>query len=161
MYISCQVFPIQLTPSSYASCLFQGYNRALYAAVFSLAFHLCVQVGELTVSNGNLCNVLCCDHLTISRSDSRILKLTVTFEHYKHKRQKTSGSYTVLPTGDASCPLEHLSAYLRIRPQIPGILFFFLALVTHYAAAMSPGRCIVAYTTWALTSSVLAIMGSG
>ncbi len=105
------------------SCLFQGYDRALYAAVFSLAFHLCARVGELTVSNGNLCNVLCCDHLTISRSDSRILKLTVIFEHYKHKRQKMSGSRMVLPTGDAFCPLEYLSAYLQICPQIPGILF--------------------------------------
>ncbi len=103
--------------------LYTGYNKAMFQAVFSLAFHLCLRIGELSVSNSVIKNVIYLNQLTIAKKEGVPYKLVVHFQHFKHKRSKDTVTRAVSSTTDECCPVTLVLKYLRFRGSKPGPVF--------------------------------------
>ena len=89
------------------------YDRRLFAAMFLLAFHFGLRLGEITRSPHNL--MLDAVHLSGE-------SLCLTFNSYKH----ASGppiTHRVGRSSSSLCPVSALGAFLRARGIRPGPLF--------------------------------------
>lgn len=104
------------------ACSPTPYESALYGAMVLLAYHACLRVGEMALSN-NAANVLQLEQINPVKSGDCITAYIITFEHYKH----SGNSKPVLQVNadrDANvCPVQHLSKYIVKRGQLPGALF--------------------------------------
>lgn len=96
-------------------------SRALYQAMFSLAFHAFLRIGEMTVQSAVVANanLLQLDQLTIGDHE-----MQVTFVAYKHSKN-TPFVLTIkaASTTQRDCPLAIMNRYLAVRGTIPGPLF--------------------------------------
>lgn len=99
---------------------FPLYKATTYAALFSLAFHLCARVGELTMSNGVKENIICVDQVKLGWKGDKPIRIIVEFQSYKHKKQDSQVVRTVPATGGKYCPVRLLVEYLKVRQQSQG-----------------------------------------
>ena len=72
-----------------------SYMRTLIRAVFSLAFHSCARIGELSVSHGTYDNVLLVDQVKLISNLGKVSQVALNFSHFKHKQLNHSSAHTV------------------------------------------------------------------
>ena len=89
------------------------YERMLFKAMFLLAFHFGLRLGEITQSPHNLS----WDSIILS---SRSLKLT--FQSFKHAVGPPV-THKVVGSGSVLCPVAAMASFLGVRGQRPGPLF--------------------------------------
>lgn len=92
-------------------------EAALYKAVFSLSFHLCARIGEVSVSSGNQQNVITVENTNFTRKNGKLVKITVHFTKFKHKTTASPAIRVVNATNDKWCPVLLLHKYLQYRGQ--------------------------------------------
>ena len=98
------------------------YIRALFNAMYSLAFHALLRVGEFTSSLPLSPNLILVQHINQNISSQQ---LSITFFNYKHSSGHTPISFLITPQPNISCPCLNLSRYLSLRGLTPGPLFCF------------------------------------
>ena len=95
-------------------------TRVLYKAMFTLAFHALLRIGEMTVQSQAVYNPKL---LQLSQVELGQVSLTVTFVSYKHSTG-TPFSLSIQSTpGQITCPLRLMRAYTDIRGTSGGPLF--------------------------------------
>jgi hypothetical protein len=99
-----------------------GYMCVMFKAMYSLAFHALLRVGEFTGTNCQISNLLQLDHLVFLESP-RLLQ--VTFHNFKHSTGHPPFSLTLSPQPNKSCPITNMAAYIHLRGQEKGPLFCF------------------------------------
>ncbi len=94
-----------------------AYRRSLFRAMFSIAFHACCRVGELTKSGKS-------DHW-LKFSDVRFGNnfLVITFRTYKHSVPGYTPSVTLHASNDKYCPVHALTQFVLMRGSQNGPLF--------------------------------------
>ncbi len=95
--------------------IFRAKEAILYKAIFSLAFHLSARKGELTISGGNIENVIKTEHVQLARKGTMLNRIIVEFKQYQHKASRGQCTQIVGATQDKWCPVQLLSNYLTIR----------------------------------------------
>lgn len=98
--------------------LSHDYDRILMTAMFTLAYHALLRIGEMAVSNKNFSNV-------IKRSQLHILddKLIIDFINFKHSNGRKF-QLEILPSADKTiCSVLSMGKYLSKRSQKEGPLF--------------------------------------
>ena len=92
----------------------------LFKAMFSLAFHALLRIGEMTVQSHSQHNpnLLRIEHVHLGQAS-----LTVTFLAYKHNTGRPFSLLIHATPGQPTCPLAHVRTYTAIRGLVPGPLF--------------------------------------
>lgn len=96
------------------------YLTRLYTAMFTLAFHAFLRVGEITFTNQETqCHIL----RNSSISPQPQGGVVVTFHSFKHSKGRTHHVSVYPSSGILPCAVTHLTNYLSVRGQQPGYLF--------------------------------------
>ena len=100
------------------------HHRALYTAMFCLAFHAFLRIGEMTVQSANATNP---NLLQWKQLEIKDTSLTVTFIHFKHSKGKPLALTIKGTTSPQDCPLQIMKAYLSVRGATEQVLYFCIA----------------------------------
>lgn len=97
------------------------FEQTLFRAMYSLAFHALLRVGEYTVTDTSA-HVIQFKALTFQIKGQAILSCDITLPHYKHSLKSATLhiSKSCIP---AICPVENLVRYCHIRSTKDGPLF--------------------------------------
>ena len=90
------------------------HHRALYKAMFCLAFHAFLRIGEMTVQSANAANPNLLQWKQLEIKDTS-LTVTVTFIHFKHSKGELLTLTIKGTTSPQDCPLQIMKAYLSVR----------------------------------------------
>ena len=104
------------------------YKSVLLKAMFALAFHAFLRVGEMTKSTSSN-HVLQRQALSFSRKRSnkkRYVKLVMS--NFKHQGSRAPVTY-IIHAAKTNCPVHMLQKYCNLRGKSPGPLFCFPDLV--------------------------------
>lgn len=96
------------------------YRRLMFRAMFSLAFHAFLRIGEITVRPGQHLN----PHLILR--DQLVVKdafMECKFTSYKHSQGQPFLLRITPDPASNNCPIQVMSQYLNIRGDLPGPLF--------------------------------------
>lgn len=97
------------------------FEQILFRAMYSLAFHALLRVGEYTVTDASA-HVIQFKALTFQVKGHIILSCTINLPHYKHSLKPAS--LTIPKSGvSAICPVANLFRYCNIRGTTDGPLF--------------------------------------
>ncbi len=107
------------------------YMQKMYKSLFSMAFHLCARMGELTKTESTLKHVICQDQVHISSKRAVPVSLTVHFNTYKHMSADSTTSTFVHATGLDTCPVSLLVAYVKVR-SLGRARYTFSTMACHY-----------------------------
>ncbi|XP_070174273.1 uncharacterized protein [Littorina saxatilis] len=89
------------------------FDKALYSAMFSLAFHAFLRVGEITVRNRQDPSPHLISSQQVALSNG---KITLKFLSFKHDSCGRAFTLTIQPGSSAChCPVALLSAYFQLR----------------------------------------------
>lgn len=88
-----------------------GYQLKLFRAMFLLAYHAFLRVGEMTHSTHNL---------KIDDIDIQKGSVVIRFASFKHSQQPVT--ITIRATSE-NCPVEALAHYIQLRGKAAGCLF--------------------------------------
>ena len=100
------------------------HHRALYKAMFCLAFHAFLRIGEMTVQSANATNP---NLLQWKQLEIKDTSLTVTSIHFKHSKGKPL-TLTIKGTiSPQDCTLQIMKAYLSMRGATAGTLFLYFS----------------------------------
>lgn len=94
------------------------YTKTMLKAVFLLAFHAFLRIGEFTTAAANP-HCLALKDVVLSAN-----KIQISFSSYKHSKGHLTAT-TIKPTGGVACPVQAMSSYLNLRGLTPGPLFTF------------------------------------
>ena len=100
-----------------AFAVYDPYSRAMWKAIFLLAYHACLRAG-VVVYSGNDKNILHLYQVNIYDTTA-----TITFSSYKHSRGNTPTLTIQAEPQGTYCPLQALRHYLAHRGTTPGYLF--------------------------------------
>jgi len=93
------------------------FRRTMYSAMFTLAFHAFLRIGEITVQTNEHQN----DNLIqLSQVTFFHKHLTITFRHFKHGSGQPYILHVAAQQNPATCPIAHLQAYLTLRGDTQG-----------------------------------------
>ncbi|VDI07911.1 Hypothetical predicted protein [Mytilus galloprovincialis] len=94
------------------------YDQLLFKAMFTLAYHALLRIGEMTVNNKNYNHV-------ISLSQAVILhkKVVINFMDFKHSNGKQFHLEIAKNKNDNICAVTALTNYLTLRTNTTGPLF--------------------------------------
>ena len=87
------------------------YARAMFQAMYMLAFYAFLRVGEFTLSHGQADNLLQFHQIML---DADRKAVQVGFHRYKHSKGKQHVIYSHSSTGPV-CPVETLKTYIQYR----------------------------------------------
>ncbi|XP_041369758.1 uncharacterized protein LOC121383728 [Gigantopelta aegis] len=108
-----------------------GYNRIMIKAMFLLAFHAFLRVGEITC-NGNSKNILQMSNLQFFRRGMKYpSRLKISFHTFKGHYNKAP--ITLVLNSQLSenlCPVVTLFQYIKERGPAPGSIFRFPGGIT-------------------------------
>ena len=95
-------------------------DRSLFRAMFALAFHAFLRIGEITVSSPgvNNPNLLELKQIEFNSTES----CCITFIKYKHSKSQ-SVTVTVKAGQPGACPVRIMKEYVAVRGARPGPLF--------------------------------------
>lgn len=101
-----------------------SYDKALFSAMFVLAFHCFLRVGELTSRNASQACSLCLADLSFTTLNADTPALQLTLRDFKGNINH-SPFHIVVPSYPTSpwCPVSVLRHYLSLRGNISGPLF--------------------------------------
>ena len=94
-------------------------DRTMFQSMFLLAFYAFLRVGEFTLSNNNISNILQLDQIQI---DDNYQRISVTFKRFKHSNGR-SHSLVVRAQRPPYCPVLSITQFLQYRGSQPGPLF--------------------------------------
>ena len=100
-----------------------SYSAALYQAMFSLAFHAFLRVGEFTIRNKDDSNNVLQRHNLKLCSLSTGHSMELTMLNFKGNTSRTPFTLNIPATGAPFCPVEIISHYLSFGGNDPGVLF--------------------------------------
>ncbi|XP_052064929.1 uncharacterized protein LOC127704767 [Mytilus californianus] len=94
------------------------YDQILFKAMFTLAYHALLRIGEMTVNNKNYNHV-------ISLSQTVVLheKLSISFMDFKHSNGKQFHLEIAKNKNNNICAVTALTSYLTLRTNTTGPLF--------------------------------------
>lgn len=97
------------------------YNNVLTAAMYLLAFHAFLRIGEIAVTKASQSNsVLQLNQLSVNTEEC-----TVVFHSYKHYQGPPVSLVISAHAGSPFCPVQAIKSYLAVRRNSPGPLFIF------------------------------------
>jgi hypothetical protein len=99
------------------------FQTKLYKAMFLLAFHAFLRVGEITADTGSRQNNLLLNQIQFESYP--VDKVVVDFKHFKHSNGKSYRLSVQSSNQSNFCPVHSLREYLSIRGIAPGPLFAF------------------------------------
>jgi integrase len=94
-------------------------EQAMLKAMFILAFHAFLRIGEITVISPLVNNL---NLLSYEQVKLKGKAMEIEFRHYKHSTGQTS-SITITATPDRDCPIKTMEEYFQVRGNTPGPLF--------------------------------------
>ena len=105
-----------------ASRLFSSkFEHTLFRAMYSLAFHALLRVGEYTVTDTSA-HVIKFKALTFQIKGSKIVSCSIKLPHYKHSLEPAN--LNIQKSGvSIICPVNNLVQYCRLRGSKNGPLF--------------------------------------
>lgn len=101
------------------------YMALLYKAMFTLAFHAFLRIGEITVSNNTTTrgNVISINQITTAQNASGTVDaLQIAFKDFKHNYNKSPRNIRISRQLSA-CPVSYMVQYLSNRGPRQGPLF--------------------------------------
>lgn len=101
--------------NSLPNMIMESYSTHLLKAMFLLAFHFALRIGEITVSPHNL---------KMSNIKIKKMKLTIDFSSYKHCPSFFQ-KHTIKAKAFDPCPVTALEVYLKLRGLHSGPLFLY------------------------------------
>ena len=99
------------------------YTCVLLKAMYSLAFHALLRVGEFTSSTTSVSPNLLMYHQIELDINNKFLK--ITFYQYKHSNGHFPIVLKLSCQDNISCPITNMASYFRSRGSTPGPLFCF------------------------------------
>ena len=97
------------------------YNTVLTAAMYLLAFHAFLRIGEIAVTTGTQASkVLQLNQFSITNTDC-----TVVFHTFKHYQGPPVTLFISALASSPFCPVQAMKTYLAVRTKSPGPLFMF------------------------------------
>ena len=94
------------------------YDRIMFQAMFSLAFFAFLRVGEITVSQARVQNVINLSQIHFQSTNGSLI---ICFKHFKHSLGRTH--YVTVDEQVPLCPVQSLRSYLALRGVATGYLF--------------------------------------
>lgn len=104
-----------------------GYELCLFRAMCSLAFHACLRVGEMVVTNNTNPVLSFADVTQLFDASNNVISLRVTFRDYKHSYNQDHVSI-IVQRQNTFCPVNILLEYISKRGTNPGPLFLLNGL---------------------------------
>lgn len=102
------------------------YQNCLFQAMFSLAFHAFLRVGEMTICTNNVANNLCLNDISFPKNSEMSPSLHIDMRNFKHNLVKRPTFLEVGSQTDISvCPVKLIQQYLLLRGKINGPLFCY------------------------------------
>ena len=101
-----------------------GYDRGLFRAMFTTAFHGFLRIGEITIRARNSPHYVlqfheCTVHTSVARRG-----VEVTLTHFKGNTARTPFAILIPPYSKPQyCPMAIMTEYLSLRGKKPGALF--------------------------------------
>jgi hypothetical protein len=109
---------LRFTNSSY-------FHRSLLKAMYLVAFHAFLRIGEITVSNKNSENNLSITDVKFIYSNSKLQGFELYMTTYKHYHGAAKVLF-IKQNGSLICPVSALNEYLQLRKASNGPLFGFM-----------------------------------
>lgn len=102
------------------------YQRKLFEAMFSLAFHAFLRIGELTSRSDNNPNLLQFNDIELTRSKTGKTNIVICMANFKHNASKQP-VYLEIQRQSVSiiCPVRKLREYISLRGSTNGPLFCY------------------------------------
>ncbi|CAG2208848.1 unnamed protein product [Mytilus edulis] len=94
------------------------YDQLLFKAMFTLAYHALLRIGEMTVNNKNYNHVI-----SVSQAVVLHKKAVITFMDFKHSNGKQFHLEIAKNKNDNICAVTALTNYLTLRNNTTGPLF--------------------------------------
>ena len=101
----------------------EKYNVKLFKAMFLLAFHAFLRVGEITGKPVNS-NTLLLRNVEIIYKNAHPVGLNVNFDRFKHSKGRKFTLY-IAASNNSLCAVRALVDYFSVRPKQHSILFVF------------------------------------
>ena len=99
-----------------------NYERCLFRAMCSLAFHAFLRVGEMTITNSGNATLTIDSINKLVDSNNHVVSVKITFVRYKHCYNQPPFSL-VIRRLHSFCPVQYLLDYLALRGARSGPLF--------------------------------------
>ena len=110
--------------SSLSSILQSHYQVVMYKAMFLLAFHACLRIGEITSKPGQQHNLHMSDVTFLHLPSSPLDSILITFRSFKHSKPHDIKQLEVVEVPETR-PVQSLKVYLSLRGPSPGPLFMW------------------------------------
>lgn len=94
------------------------YDRLLITAMFTLAYHALLRIGEMTVSNNNTDNVIKMNQILVTEGN-----ILINFVNFKHSNGKRFCLEILKDKNETICAVLAIKNYLKKRNKCPGPLF--------------------------------------
>ncbi len=98
------------------------YDRVLLQAMFLLAFHAFLRVGEITVSSHSANHALLYQDISFEFVGGKVSGIIISLEHFKHSSAQAR-MFVKANSASHLCPANALLAFLKLRGAHQGPLF--------------------------------------
>ena len=134
--ILCKILPCL------PQCTSSTYESVMFTSMFLLAYHVCLRVGELCVSNSTK-NIIKYHQVSCATKGPKVIAYLLRFEHFKHSTNTPVMRINQQPQ-EKFCPVDSLTKYLHIRGKHQGPLFLHHdnSHVTRQQVAFILDRCL-------------------
>lgn len=121
------------------------YESYLYSAMFTLAFHALLRIGEYTVSSATSNHTLLMNHVELLYKSSTLDKMLISIPHYKHSLRPVTLSIKANAQSQY-CPVILMNKYLKVRKSAKSSILFVSELgipITSYVFSKVFKTCIL------------------
>lgn len=101
------------------------FLRAMLKAMYLIAFHAFLRIGEITASGRQADNTLTLDNVRFCYSDSRLDGVELHLKKFKHSKGDKKVLF-IKANHSCACPVSALNAYVQLRKTAHGPLFGFM-----------------------------------
>ena len=122
-----------------------SYDKHLYSAMFTTAFHALLRVGEYTKSSTATNHALQIKNIEIVYSNNQLVKMFISIPHFKHSQRPVTLSIKA-NRQSSYCPVKFMHNYLQIRPVGKSPVLFISQMgqpISSYTFSKMFKECIV------------------
>lgn len=102
------------------------YQQKLFTAMFLLAFHAFLRIGEITVRGKENPNLLQLENISVQSSQTKSPTIVVMMSNFKHNASKqTVALHIQSQRHNKFCPVTHFNNFLHLRGGKSGPLFCY------------------------------------